>query len=266
MRRRRDTIGRMATLLSRSTARPALQQSVHSSLFGSQRLFALASLLAVLGCGGTAEPARVPVPAEAGAPAATAGELKPSDNYLDPAQAVPEPARLDDKWWERPMPCPAGSALTGSVPPDGTDIRCRTPKGVNEGRGTTFHPHGVKKREGVFRNNFAGGVFSEWDVEGQLSRVATFVDGREHGLVTEYHPNGEISAQREYRAGVRNGPSTLWDEAGNKRLEQPYEQGKKHGVASHWTIDGRVFKVELWENDQLVKSQAADFRQRVEQP
>lgn len=74
------------------------------------------------------------------------------------------------------------------------------------------------------------GVAELRDREGRLMARYPMRDGELHGLVEEWHPNGRRSA-------------ATW-----------FEHNRRHGTNEYWHADGRLWKRQIWQNDELVDS------------
>ncbi len=139
-------------------------------------------------------------------------------------------------------PCPSGSKLMGSPPPEGTETYCQQldsagkpmvdadGKPLKNGQFTLYYPNGAKMMEGDYKN------------------------GKQDGFWRQYYDSGQQSALNEYHDGVMNGLHVLWHPNAQKAEEGQYVNGKREGKWRHWDIYGLKNWSEEYKNDVKVVS------------
>lgn len=133
------------------------------------------------------------------------------------------------------------------------------------GSWTEWYPNGKKKME----KNLLDGIYhgtpskTEWYPSGQIKYVMNYDDGRKS--YTLWYENGV----KQLETDPADGTNIHWDESGNKKegrlvqmhekypdrpfKEAHYKDGKLHGKLTEWDLQGKVSRLEYYNNGKLVE-------------
>lgn len=112
-------------------------------------------------------------------------------------------------------------------------------KGQRHGERVTYYP--------------SGKVFSEED----------FVADQMHGESKKYYPDGTLRSEFTWVKGKQHGKAVLYYPSGKKNIEATLEMGLYQGKRYHYTVDGTLMGVSLWEDGKEVDRQTLiEGRQR----
>lgn len=110
-------------------------------------------------------------------------------------------------WWR-------GTLEITREPPVGEPVRI--------GPWTEWHPNGITRFAGTFREGHAVGVHTWWHDNGQKQLVGRFEDGQRVARWTRWHANGRKQEEGEFAAGARHGVWKVWAEDGRLLDEQQH--------------------------------------------
>ncbi len=109
-------------------------------------------------------------------------------------------------------PCPAGTVLTGGVPPKAKELWCA--------RGEVRH-----------------GPYTRWHDSGQIAEQLNYVNGQQDGRSVQWDPEGQILEEGTYRAGQKTGRWKSYRE-GRLNFEGEFKDGQQHGVFLNFAGNG----------------------------
>lgn len=149
-----------------------------------------------------------------------------------------------------------------------------------------YHPNGVKLIQGKYVNGLKDGTWIKFSSGGEIEIVTSYALGeikaerRENGIFMDYYDNGIPKSEYEYSDGKKDGPFTEWHEVGEfvkVPLEEPlpggglqfreklegaqisregdYMNGNLEGEITYYSEDGRILKVETYENGELISTE-----------
>ncbi len=78
--------------------------------------------------------------------------------------------------------------------------------------------------------------------------VFCFTNGKLEGPVTTWFVGGGVAAVHNYAGGIPDGELILYFPNGHKFTESRSVDGRTHGEAHHFTPDGRMYRISIWEN------------------
>lgn len=102
-------------------------------------------------------------------------------------------------WWERPLPCPAGSELI-RLPTVATCMRTSDAK--EHGAHVDWSEDGSKQKEGRYEDGERTGAWTIWDKDvGCWRQTGSYLRGQRHGAWVGWHW-GEARARARYDRGT----------------------------------------------------------------
>jgi antitoxin component YwqK of YwqJK toxin-antitoxin module len=112
----------------------------------------------------------------------------------------------------------------------------------------TYYQNGTLASESNYEHGVVTGESKSYGKDGALLRVATFKDGKRHGVVRDYWPDRPDLVKREitYRMGEVHGLAREYYSNGQVKWEQPFVDNKQHGIETHYEADGTVNKTKYW--------------------
>jgi antitoxin component YwqK of YwqJK toxin-antitoxin module len=75
----------------------------------------------------------------------------------------------------------------------------------------------------------------------QLSFVAGYLNGMQHGNSTSFYPNGQLRFIRMYKENKSFGKHFGYWENGNQKFEFYYLNDKREGINKQWYITGKPY-------------------------
>lgn len=115
-----------------------------------------------------------------------------------------------------------------------------------DGKLIAVEPYRKGQRHGVRVTYYPSGkVFSEED----------FVDDQIHGEAKKYFPDGTLRSEFTWVRGKHLGKAVLYYPNGKKNIEATLEMGLYQGKRYHYTVDGTLMGVSLWEDGKEVDRQ-----------
>jgi antitoxin component YwqK of YwqJK toxin-antitoxin module len=122
-----------------------------------------------------------------------------------------------------------------------------------------YHPNGVRKFVGNFKNGIPEGVSREYDTLGKIINSQIYLDGvlvgegiydaggYEQGPWKEFHPNGALKAEGTYLNGKRIGPWTFYHPNGKVEQKGKYDtKGQPVGEWKWYYEDGKLLREETY--------------------
>jgi len=137
--------------------------------------------------------------------------------------AVKAEGPTERRWWLSAQPCPDGTELRGSAPPEGAEIYCARPSGRRHGTATAWK-------------------------DGHLADQGNYDRGRRDGVWLVFDDAGSLRESGEYRRGRRQGAWSEWTPTGEQLADGRYKGGKKHGTWTYFAPDGAIERTETWRN------------------
>ncbi|MGB1031513.1 MAG: toxin-antitoxin system YwqK family antitoxin, partial [Flavobacteriales bacterium] len=154
-----------------------------------------------------------------------------------------------------------------------------------EGKVIYYHPNGVKLIEGEYVRGMKDGTWIKYTSGGDIEVVSSFKMGDlkaercENGEFMKYFANGIPESEYVYVDGKKDGPFTEWYEQGEfvqvpmdkpkpgggiqfkQKLEGAqikrkgdYMNGKLEGEITYYNEDGKIIKIETYENGELIST------------
>jgi antitoxin component YwqK of YwqJK toxin-antitoxin module len=127
-----------------------------------------------------------------------------------------------------------------------------------------YHPNGVRKFVGNFKNGVPEGVAREYDTLGHIVNSQLYQDGVliaqgisdeggfEQGPWKEYHPNGALKAEGEYHNGKKVGPWVFYHPNGKLEQKGKYDnKGQPMGDWKWYYEDGKLLREETYIDGQI---------------
>ena len=84
-----------------------------------------------------------------------------------------------------------------------------------DGLNIYYYDNGIKKMEGIFKNEKREGLWRAWYINGTLWSEAHYTNGKNNGKSTVYFENGKIRYEGNYLDGKKTGLWKYYDEQGN---------------------------------------------------
>jgi len=91
----------------------------------------------------------------------------------------------------------------------------------------------------------------EYDANGVLSEVSTWVEGVREGLTTIYDDNGAVDGREFYHLGKLEGRGVWFDDDGRMKMFVEYSEGQFHGRLIEWDAEGRLTRFSRFENGKV---------------
>ncbi len=111
--------------------------------------------------------------------------------------------------------------------------------GKQEGE-TTFFSNGVKSATVTYKNGLFEGDFTSFDADGNITRVAEYVGGKQHGTCQVFYPDGTLLEQSTYKDGQLDGQLVRCFPNGGVMEISTYEAGKQYGYIDKYDMDGNL--------------------------
>lgn len=94
-----------------------------------------------------------------------------------------------------------------------------------------YYGTGILKTEISVQDSFRHGPTKNYNTEGQLLSVVSYVNNVKEGTVTNYYvPSGNVSSTFEYIEGIKQGDEIWFYESGKEYRVTPYVDGKMNGI------------------------------------
>ena len=74
----------------------------------------------------------------------------------------------------------------------------------------------------------------------RLSYVASYINGKKHGIEKKYSESGQLRREMPYVNGKRHGIEKVYYESGQLFIEKPYVNGKRHGIEKSYHESGQL--------------------------
>jgi hypothetical protein len=113
-------------------------------------------------------------------------------------------------------------------------------KEIRDGVAYEYYSDGVIKSETEVSDTLANGLMKNYDRDGNISSVYTFVMGKRHGPAVTYYPSGKIKLKMFYSDGKREGKSQWFYNTGELYRDIPYKNGKIDGIRTSYYKNGSV--------------------------
>lgn len=104
----------------------------------------------------------------------------------------------------------------------------------------TFFNGGVKVATATFHNGLFEGDFTSFDNNGNIVRVAEYVNGKQHGVCQAYYADGTLLEQSTYKDGKLDGELVRCFPNGNVMEIHTYNEGRQYGYIDKYDIDGNL--------------------------
>jgi len=112
--------------------------------------------------------------------------------------------------------------------------------GTVEGPKTLWYSNGVKRGEGLFRNNVKEGPWAYWHENGQKRWEGVYLAGVPDGLERAWYPNGQKQYEGSFANERRHGSFTTWYENGELWFQGEFVRGSREGRFLQWNEDGSL--------------------------
>lgn len=89
---------------------------------------------------------------------------------------------------------------------------------------------------------FSGTLFSLWPGSSDTIDLATYRDGRAHGIWRQFYPGGKRRQQRVFEQGKKTGDYVAWWPNGQQQLHYHFADGEYEGTCREWNETGRLIQ------------------------
>ena len=192
--------------------------------------------------------------------------------------------KRDGLWYEKFTDKPFTGKVTGAkIEFDGTyrhfPIQGKIKKGKKEGEWLSYYENGQLKEKRNFKDGKLNSERLVYYENGQLSYKSNYKDGKQHGEEISYMPNNPLLFIRNYEDGKEDGEWLQYDKYNGQLLDKNnykdgkiegkqftyyengqieyminYKDGKRNGEALSYHENGKVYKTEIWKDDELIKT------------
>jgi antitoxin component YwqK of YwqJK toxin-antitoxin module len=112
--------------------------------------------------------------------------------------------------------------------------------GKENGPWKEYHPGGILKGEGEYKNGVKTGEWKYYYPSGKQDQIGKYdTKGRPIGKWLWYHPNGNVLREEVYAKGKREGVLTEYDENGKLITQGEFIEGMKNGKCIYQLNDYR---------------------------
>lgn len=111
---------------------------------------------------------------------------------------------------------------------------------VKDAQGNTF-------MSGRLFNGRREGAWIEYDFNGKVDRVTSYVDGLKEGTMIEFDDHSQISVRCDYHAGERDGAYVAYTMS-RKAEEREYVEGKLEGTVRKYYDTGKLMEESNYHN------------------
>ena len=111
-------------------------------------------------------------------------------------------------------------------------------KGGKEGTWTYYYLNGQVSNIEHFKDGKVDGKQTAYYKNGQISSEENYVDGNIDGLAKYYHFNGQVQSIKNFQNGIIHGPLLNYYANGQLKDSLFYDNGKLNGEAYSFTIEG----------------------------
>ncbi|HET6583252.1 MAG TPA: hypothetical protein VFG69_07390 [Nannocystaceae bacterium] len=169
--------------------------------------------------------------------------------------AEPTHDAMGVRWWTATPPCPAGSTLAGTAPPEGDLVWCEK-DGLQHGPATSFYPDGSRRSDATYVDGELEGAWKQYFHGGKPRTAGTFAKGKETGTWRVWFASGGLSTERTYLADADGeGATTVrvreFRPGGRKLREGTLVDGAKHGRWVEYTDKGEALR-QVWDHGRRV--------------
>jgi len=101
----------------------------------------------------------------------------------------------------------------------------------------------LKLQNGVYyldNKPFSGYLKSTYNTD-TLKSIATYFQGKQHGVTKTFFPNGKLESERNYRNGIGYGRHFGYWQNGNMKFDFIYHFDKREGVQTQWYESGSKY-------------------------
>ncbi|HLY09316.1 MAG TPA: hypothetical protein VKW04_08450 [Planctomycetota bacterium] len=95
------------------------------------------------------------------------------------------------------------------------------------------------------------GRHEEYDANGILTEVSTWIDGVREGPAISYADSGEVIGRSSYHQGRQEGPELLLHDDGSLKEWSSYREGRLEGLQVGWHPDGSPSYLNRFKNGQI---------------
>lgn len=120
-------------------------------------------------------------------------------------------------------------------------------KGRKQGVWKKYHPNGMMRYTGSFKDDKPVGVFKYYFDTGEMQVEITHQGNNSYAKV--YYITGELQAIGKYENQKKDSIWTLYDKKGYKSAEEFYLSGKKEGTWKVFYPNGKILEEKEYTND-----------------
>ena len=95
------------------------------------------------------------------------------------------------------------------------------------------------------------GKLQKYNINGNLIREETYVNGKKNGITKLYFDNGQLETVAEYKNDKLNGPFKLYNQNGIVESEGTYKDDKLTGLIKNYYENGSLKSEQNYQNDKL---------------
>ncbi|MCD4734959.1 MAG: toxin-antitoxin system YwqK family antitoxin [Bacteroidales bacterium] len=144
------------------------------------------------------------------------------------------------------------------------------------GLNTRYHPNGRPQLTENYKNGLRQGTSKSFYINGKIESNSFYNNDTLHGDYFVYHSDGTRKIEGKYKNGLfegkwyyfdmagnliglgifesGNGLHKAWYQSGELKREVQYQKNLKHGKETWWKEDGKIEKVIIYGNDEVVET------------
>jgi antitoxin component YwqK of YwqJK toxin-antitoxin module len=123
--------------------------------------------------------------------------------------------------------------------------------GKNNYDATLYYSNANKKREGKVLAGKLTGSWKDYNMNGFITSVDNYAEGKKDGKSVTYHDNGKIKAETDYSAGETNGYYRQYYKNGKLQMEGAYIGDKEIDVWNSYFINGKLSSINFYNDGNL---------------
>lgn len=95
----------------------------------------------------------------------------------------------------------------------------------------------------IDKKPFSGILFTFFTDTKDTATIASYAQGKEHGVWRKFYPSGKLKEERFFKNGKKVDALIAWWENGNKQLYYFFVDDEYEGTCKEWNVEGRLVKV-----------------------
>ena len=113
-----------------------------------------------------------------------------------------------------------------------------------------WYENGQLSKEATYKDGKKEGLHKSWYENRQLEKEATYKDGKKEELHKSWYEDGQLWWETTYKNGKPEGLYRVWYESGDLSKDATYKDGKKEGLFRQWW--GKIVKETCYSNGEEV--------------